>query len=90
VTYLYNTLHYYERKLRDRPPLKRRLVAAVLGSLRDIRAPGWSLSEPYQTYMQRQTEETNWVPELDYYVRLVRRIVESILLCYNGYWVFVK
>lgn len=81
VTYLYNTLHYYERKLRDRPPLKRRLVAAVLGSLRDIRAPGWSLSEPYQTYMQRQTDETNWIPELDYYVRLVRRIVESILSC---------
>ncbi|KAJ4431363.1 Mediator of RNA polymerase II transcription subunit 23 [Periplaneta americana] len=80
VTYLYNTLHYYERKLRDRPPLKRRLVAAVLGSLRDIRAPGWSLSEPYQTYM-RQTDETNWIPELDYYVRLVRRIVESILFC---------
>ncbi|GFG29793.1 hypothetical protein Cfor_03295 [Coptotermes formosanus] len=78
VTYLYNTLHYYERKLRDRPPLKRRLVAAVLGSLRDIRAPGWSLSEPYQTYMQRQTDETNWVPELDYYVRLVRRIVETV------------
>ncbi|KDR22950.1 mediator of RNA polymerase II transcription subunit 23 isoform X2 [Zootermopsis nevadensis] len=78
VTYLYNTLHYYERKLRDRPPLKRRLVAAVLGSLRDIRAPGWSLSEPYQTYMQRQTDETTWVPELDYYVRLVRRIVETV------------
>lgn len=24
VTYLYNTLHYYESKLRDRPPLKRK------------------------------------------------------------------
>lgn len=81
VTYLYNTLHYYERKLRDQPLLKRRLVAAVLGSLRDIRAPGWSLSEPYQTYMQRQTDETNWIPwipELDYYVRLVHRLVETM------------
>ncbi|XP_066992222.1 mediator of RNA polymerase II transcription subunit 23 isoform X2 [Anabrus simplex] len=82
VTYLYNTLHYYERKLRDRPPLKRRLVSAVLGSLRDIRPPGWSLSEPYQNYMQRQadrqTDETSWVPELDYYIRLVRRIVDTM------------
>nr|CAD7567473.1 unnamed protein product [Timema californicum] len=78
VTYLYNTLHYYERKLRDRPPLKRRLVAAVLGSLRDIRAPGWSLSEPYQNYMQRQTDETTWVPELDYYIKLVKRIVDTM------------
>ncbi|XP_063241500.1 mediator of RNA polymerase II transcription subunit 23 [Bacillus rossius redtenbacheri] len=78
VTYLYNTLHYYERKLRDRPSLKRRLVAAVLGSLRDIRPPGWSLSEAYQTYMQRQSDEVSWIPDLDYYVRLVRRIVETM------------
>lgn len=27
VTYLYNTLHFYERKLRDRPPLKKLLVS---------------------------------------------------------------
>lgn len=26
VTYLYNTLHFYERKLRDRPALKKYLV----------------------------------------------------------------
>lgn len=77
VTYLYNTLHYYERKLRDRPPLKRRLVSAVLSSLCDIRPAGWALSEPYLAYMQRQTDKV-WVPELDYYVRLVRRIVETM------------
>ncbi|XP_015604323.1 mediator of RNA polymerase II transcription subunit 23 isoform X1 [Cephus cinctus] len=79
VTYLYNTLHYYERKLRDRPPLKRRLVSAVLGSLREIRAPGWALSEAYQVYMARSTDDSvTWVPELDYYVRLVQRIVETM------------
>lgn len=78
VTYLYNTLHYYERKLRDRPPLKRRLVSAVLGSLREIRAPGWALSEAYQMYMTRSSDDVvTWMPELDYYIRLVRRIVES-------------
>ncbi len=31
VTYLYNTLHYYERKLRDKPALKRKLVQAIIG-----------------------------------------------------------
>ena len=31
VTYLYNTLHYYEKKLRDRPTLKRKLVQAIIG-----------------------------------------------------------
>lgn len=78
MTYLYNTLHYYERKLRDRPALKKRLVSAVLSSLCDIRPSGWALSEPYMAYMIRP--DKTWVPELDYYVRLVRRIVESILL----------
>lgn len=78
VTYLYNTLHYYERKLRDRPLLKRRLVSAVLGSLREIKAPGWALSEAYQKYMTRLNDDAvQWIPELDYYIRLVQRIVES-------------
>lgn len=75
VTYLYNTLHYYERVLRDRPHLKRRLVSAVLGSTAEG-SKGWSLSEPYLVYMQQQPEK--WVPELDYYVKLIKRIVETM------------
>lgn len=64
--------------MRDRPLLKRRLVSAVLGSLREIRAPGWALSEAYQMYMTRFNDDAvSWVPELDYYIRLVQRIVES-------------
>jgi len=53
-------------------------VAAVIGSLKEIRPNGWSLSEPYQNYM-RQTEEKPWNPELDYYIHLVGRVVDSIL-----------
>lgn len=34
VTYLYNTLHYYERHLRDRTNLKRKLVHAIMSSLK--------------------------------------------------------
>lgn len=71
VTYLYNTLHYYESRLRDRPPLKRRLVAAVLANLKD------TLSEPYQMYLNKIPEEI-WTPELDYYVKLVRRVVDTL------------
>ncbi|KAJ8970204.1 hypothetical protein NQ314_001351 [Rhamnusium bicolor] len=71
VTYLYNTLHYYETKLRDRPPLKRRLVASVLGNLKE------TLSEPYQTFLGSAPDEV-WVPELDYYIQLVRRVVEVL------------
>ncbi|EFA00475.1 mediator of RNA polymerase II transcription subunit 23 [Tribolium castaneum] len=71
VTYLYNTLHYYETRLRDRPPLKRRLVAAVLGTLKD------SLSEPYQLYLGRAADEM-WTPELDYYIQVVKRVVDIL------------
>ncbi|XP_058805221.1 mediator of RNA polymerase II transcription subunit 23-like isoform X2 [Phymastichus coffea] len=92
VTYLYNTLHYYERKLRNNPKLKRRLVIAILGSLK---IPGWSLSEDYQRYIMKDTKETketkerkdikavpvevdniHWQPELEYYIRLVQRLVD--------------
>ena len=31
VTYLYNTLHYYEQRLREKATLKKKLVGAVIG-----------------------------------------------------------
>ncbi|KAL3284506.1 hypothetical protein HHI36_018665 [Cryptolaemus montrouzieri] len=71
MTYLYNTLHYYEKILRDRPPLKRRLVAAVLGTLKE------TLSEPYQLFLKRGPDEV-WLPELDYYIQLVKRMVDTL------------
>lgn len=69
VTYLYNTLHYYEAKLHDRPPLKRRLVGAILGTLKE------TLTQPYQLYLSR---DDVWVPDLEYYIRLVKRMVETV------------
>lgn len=78
VTYLYNTLHYYERKLQDRPPLKRKLVNAILSPFCESRSPGWSLSEQYLQYMQ-VVDNPSWTPELDYYINLIRRLVDSIL-----------
>lgn len=86
VTYLYNTLHYYERNLREKPQLKRRLVTAVLSSLIDVRSTGWSLSEPYYNYM---TEKVTWIPDLDYYIQLVRRIVNSILLAITVFFILL-
>lgn len=78
VTYLYNTLHYYERKLRERPPLKRTLVSAVLGSLKDVRASGWGVSENFQNYLNKSDQDaTTWLPELNYYMTLFKRMVDS-------------
>ncbi|XP_065332205.1 mediator of RNA polymerase II transcription subunit 23 isoform X2 [Cloeon dipterum] len=77
ISYLYYTLHYFEHKLRDKASLRRKLVAAVIGSLRDIRPNGWSLSEPYQNYL-RQSDEKQWNPELDYYIHLIQRVVDTL------------
>lgn len=78
VTYLYNTLHYYEQKLRERPPLKKKLVSAIIGSLKDIRPKGWALSDGYLNYMQRPSEEIEWIPDLDYYIKLLSRMVDTL------------
>lgn len=78
ISYLYNTLHFYERKLRDRPSLKRHLVSAVIQSLAEIRPANWALSEQYQMYVKNpDTEGTTWQPDLTYYIALIRRIADS-------------
>ena len=55
-------------------------MTAILGSMREIRAPGWALSEAYQKYMTKPTDDTSWIPELEYYIRLVQKLVESTFL----------
>lgn len=80
-SYLYNTLHFYERNLRDRPPLKRLLVKSIINPLSVGKPVNWAVSEQYQTqYLEPpDTEVTSWQPELTYYITLVRRLVDSTL-----------
>ncbi|XP_063877362.1 mediator of RNA polymerase II transcription subunit 23-like [Scylla paramamosain] len=78
ITYLYNTLHYYENKLRERPNLKRRLVVAVIMSQQEIRPQGWALTEAYRQYLARPPDDITWNPELSYYTALVRRLVNTM------------
>lgn len=80
VTYLYNTLHYYEGHLRDRTNLKRKLVHAIIGSLKDNRPPGWCLSDTYLKCAMNPREENPWVPDDAYYCKLIGRLVDNILL----------
>lgn len=80
LTFLFNTLHYYEAKLRDKPLLKRKLVNAVLGSLKDVRPSGWATTEAFQSYLNKaETDTATWTPDLNYYLTLVNRMVDSIL-----------
>lgn len=89
ITYLYNTLFYYELKLRDRPALKRLLVGAIITSLKDVREKNWALTEQYQMYIKNQltpdetqvqmSQAIKWNPDLSYYMGLVKRLIESEL-----------
>lgn len=84
MTYLYNTLHYYERHLRDRTNLKRKLVHAIMSSLKDNRTPGWCLSETYLKFGMNPREDNVWVPDDTYYCKLIGRLVDNILFGVGG------
>ena len=38
MTYLYNTLHYYEDRLRDRAALRKKIVASITDALKEVTA----------------------------------------------------
>ncbi|XP_026942173.1 mediator of RNA polymerase II transcription subunit 23 isoform X9 [Sagmatias obliquidens] len=78
VTYLYNTLHYYEMHLRNRESLKRKLVHAIIGSLKDNRPQGWCLSDTYLKCAMNAREDNPWVPDDSYYCKLIGRLVDTM------------
>jgi len=78
LTYLYNTFHYYESKLKDRPQLKRKLVSSIIGSLKDIKPVSWALSDSYLHYSRKPSDDTNWLPDLDYYIKLIGKVVDTL------------
>lgn len=87
ITYLYNTLFYYEPKLRDRPALKRLLVGSIVTSLKEVREKNWALTEQYQMYIKSHltpedaggSSSLKWIPDLSYYMFIVKRLIESML-----------
>lgn len=89
ITYLYNTLFYYETKLRDRLYLKRVIVSTIILSLKDVREKSWALTEPYQIYVQKTIQDDSsvvikWVPDLSYYMSLIKRLIESKFLKFQN------
>jgi mediator of RNA polymerase II transcription subunit 23 len=83
---LYQTLHFYEQKLKNRPIVKKKLVSSVIGSFRNTRPTNWALSDAYLVYMkqpvpaadQKDKNEPLWIPDLDYYIKLISRLVETL------------
>ena len=41
---------------------------------------GRCLSQPYLDYIANQAEDVHWEPEHEYYVKLIGRLVDNILL----------
>jgi mediator of RNA polymerase II transcription subunit 23 len=78
ITYLYNTLHFYELKLKEKPDVKRKLVGSIVGAFKDVRPNNWAISESYQAFVEKAPEETSWTPDLDYYIRLMNRLVDTL------------
>ncbi|XP_046366598.1 mediator of RNA polymerase II transcription subunit 23-like isoform X3 [Haliotis rufescens] len=79
VTYLYNTLFYYEKRLSGKSSLKRKLVQGIIaGAFKEIRPPNWCLSEDYNRLLQMPHDDLSWIPDQDYYVRLIARLVDTI------------
>ncbi len=75
VTYLYNTLHYYESRTRDKASLKKKLICSVVGALKDVRPPEWCLTAPFLDYLASKEE---WTPGAQYYIRLVSRLTHAL------------
>lgn len=82
ITYLYNTLHFYEQNLKDRSSVKKRLVASIISAFKDVKPPNWALTEQFTTYMNRpyrqEGGDDEWTPTLEYYIQLLSRLVDTL------------
>ncbi|KAK6167600.1 hypothetical protein SNE40_021588 [Patella caerulea] len=78
ITYLYNTYYYYEKLLADRPVLKRRLLQTIASAFSDIRPRNWCLTDAYLMYLERGHDEIEWMPDSDYYLKIVGRLSDTI------------
>jgi len=81
LTYLYNTLFYYDTQLP--PSVKKKLTLSIVGAFNDIRPPSWCLTEPMTQYLQKPAnnnlgQEAEWQPKGDYYRRLIGRLVDTL------------
>ena len=55
-----------------------RIMYLFIDAYQDIRPGNWFLSEDYQQFIK--SDSLDWDPEQEYYIRLIARLVDSILL----------
>ena len=49
-------------------------------SLKDVKPRNWCLTEDYLQYLRRPADGGEWVPDVEYYGRIVERMVQSWLI----------
>lgn len=78
LTYLYETLHYYDSQLPAY--LKRKLTSTIVFSLDDLKPHNWCLSESFTQFLQRanNNNQEEWQPSQDYFMKLIGRLVETL------------
>jgi len=76
ITYLYNTLHYYEEKLRDKISLKSKLVHTIINSQKDNHPQGWACTSEMMEFLGRRNE--GWLPTHAYFAKVVGRFVSTM------------
>jgi len=95
MCYLYNTFHYYEALMRDRPKLKKTIVANIYGdknyflqclkksfhteALKEVRPENWCFSSDFASFLESKDVEEEWQPKGDYYAKLVARMAGSLM-----------
>jgi len=55
----------------------------MLGAFKDLKPHNWCLTEDFMQYTQQ--EDHKWVPDADYYIRLISRLVDSIFCCISAW-----
>ena len=66
--------------LKENSGLKPTLTQIFSGSLKDIKPPNWCLTEDCNKYLAKPNDDTDWAPEQEYYIKLIGRLVDNILL----------
>ncbi|KRX88416.1 Mediator of RNA polymerase II transcription subunit 23 [Trichinella pseudospiralis] len=79
VSFLYSTFRFYEKRLVEAPAIKQKLALAVHGACVPSRDDHWLLSAEFVSCVGSGpvTDRGPWVPDLNYYATLVRRLMDT-------------
>jgi len=72
ITYLYNTLHYFQKKLSDDGKMKKKIASVIISSQKDNYPDGWACSPEFMDYLNGPSE--TWSMSYQYLDSLITRL----------------